>query len=74
MIASISLGTTRTFQLRSKRDRKIAGSVGLEHGSLLLMEKNSQAKYQHAIPKEPPIAGERVNLTFRVTGVASVLG
>lgn len=66
IIASISLGAARTFQFRSRSDRRVAGSVLLEHGSLLLMKGDSQRMYQHAIPKERRIVGERVNLTFRV--------
>jgi alkylated DNA repair dioxygenase AlkB len=63
-IASVSLGTPRTFAMRA-RDRSKAFSIVLEHGSLLLMRGDSQRCYQHAVPKEPRIAGERINLTFR---------
>jgi alkylated DNA repair dioxygenase AlkB len=68
-IASISLGAARTFQLRGEVDKKPIGSILLEHGSLLTMEGRSQVDFQHAIPKERKVLGERINLTFRVIDV-----
>ncbi len=70
VIASLSLGATRTFQFRSTaaaangRRQRLAGL--LTHGSLLVMHGHSQLDWQHAIPKEP-CTGMRINLTFRLT-------
>lgn len=64
VIASLSLGATRRFVLRPK-----AGGAKVElplsHGSLLLMEGDTQANWQHALPKMAGAAGLRINLTFR---------
>lgn len=67
-IASISLGASRTFRLRETPDRRPRASLLLEAGSLLVMSGDSQRNYQHSIPKESQPTGERINLTFRVTG------
>ena len=64
IIASISLGERRRFRFRDRRDRKIS-VVELDHGSLLRMAGDSQALYQHDLPKARAIAGPRINLTFR---------
>jgi alkylated DNA repair dioxygenase AlkB len=66
-IASVSLGATRRFVLRSRRRRGSTPSVRLplEHGSLLVMRGETQRLWAHGIPREPSVAGARVNLTFR---------
>jgi len=62
-IVSVSLGATRTFQLRRTPDDDPL-SVSLEHGSVVLMTVASQHVWQHSVPSEPA-AGARINLTFR---------
>lgn len=65
-IASISLGCTRKFLLRSKtngmHDRY---SVNMTHGSLIIMENVCQYKYLHSVPKESEVREGRINVTFR---------
>ncbi|MDQ2866435.1 MAG: alpha-ketoglutarate-dependent dioxygenase AlkB [Candidatus Eremiobacteraeota bacterium] len=68
LIASVSLGCSRLFRLRDATDRRARGSVELESGSLLVMSGDSQRAYQHCVPKEHRPVGERINLTFRITG------
>lgn len=68
VIASLSLGATRTFELRPLRSsglnhRKIA--VDVADGDLILMQGETQLHYEHRVPKEPRVAGARINLTFR---------
>jgi alkylated DNA repair dioxygenase AlkB len=68
VIASLSLGATRSFQLRPLRSsglemRKIA--VDLAHGDLILMRGDTQLYWEHAVPKDTRVAAERINLTFR---------
>jgi len=68
VIASLSLGATRTFELRPLRASglnypKVA--VEVAHGDLIMMQGDTQLNWEHRIPKEPRIAGERINLTFR---------
>lgn len=64
VIASISLGVARTFDLRHNKTG-VVESFSLKGGSLLVMKGNTQADWRHRVPKEPRVAGERINLTFR---------
>ena len=63
-IASLSLGATRYFDLRCKRDHKVKYRLALQHGSLLVMKGSTQTHWQHQIPKRAA-AHKRLNLTFR---------
>jgi alkylated DNA repair dioxygenase AlkB len=65
VIASVSLGGTRSFQLKHKRRRELKASVELTHGSLLIMRSGTQANWLHQIPKTAKPVEERLNLTFR---------
>jgi alkylated DNA repair dioxygenase AlkB len=67
VVASVSLGETRTFVLEPKK--KSARRVGrrelaLGHGSLLVMAGSCQHHYRHGVRKEATCTGERINLTF----------
>jgi alkylated DNA repair dioxygenase AlkB len=66
VIASVSLGGSRCFQLRH-RLRKDLGRLDIEltHGSLLIMRGETQHHWVHAIPKTRKICPPRINLTFR---------
>lgn len=63
-IASVSLGATRRFEMRS-RDRGPVLRWQLSHGSLLVMKGRTQHDWVHRVPRERGAVGERVNLTFR---------
>ncbi|XP_004852055.1 alpha-ketoglutarate-dependent dioxygenase alkB homolog 3 isoform X2 [Heterocephalus glaber] len=73
VIASLSFGATRTFEMRKKpqpeenRDYTYVERVKipLDHGALLVMEGATQADWQHRVPKEYHSRELRVNLTFR---------
>jgi alkylated DNA repair dioxygenase AlkB len=65
VIASVSFGGTRTFQLRHKKRKELKTSVELTHGSLLIMRGGTQANWLHQIPKTAKPVEERLNLTFR---------
>lgn len=65
VIASLSFGQERTFQLKHKKDNNLKQSIVLEHGSLLLMAGATQHNWQHQIPKSKKIKRARINLTFR---------
>ncbi len=67
LIASISLGAARVFQLKPRAGGR-AQSITLIHGSLLLMGGDTQRLYLHALPKTARVLGERINLTFRRVG------
>ena len=68
VIASLSLGATRRFQLRHRKraDAELAKlDLDLPSGSLLIMRGTTQQHYRHGVPKQPSIVSPRINLTFR---------
>lgn len=65
VIASLSLGATRRFRFRHRRDHSKTFSIELPHGSLLLMSGDTQANWQHALPRTARTVAPRLNLTFR---------
>ena len=66
VIASVSLGAARTFQLRHRtRHTQPRVDIELGHGSLLVMHPPTQAHWVHQVPRRARIRGERINLTFR---------
>jgi alkylated DNA repair dioxygenase AlkB len=66
VIASMSLGAKRSFKLKHKGDKKLNYKIFLSHGSLLLMEGETQHHWLHELPKSKKITEPRINLTFRV--------
>lgn len=64
VIASVSFGATRKFQLRHIRTKEKL-EIELPHGSLLIMKGELQHFWQHQIPKTSKPVRERINLTFR---------
>ena len=83
LIASLSLGATRTFRVRQRRDGVERGEVAshrrqswkleLVNGSLLVMWGRSQRDYQHCVPKSRRSSELRINLTYRYVHPASAL-
>lgn len=66
VIASLSLGETRTLVFRHRTDKALRSwKLPLESGSMLLMKGSTQRCWQHGVPKESRPCGPRVNLTFR---------
>jgi alkylated DNA repair dioxygenase AlkB len=76
VIASLSLGAARRFVFKPKRrvgeEGLVRGAVhgrslGLElnHGSLLVMSGQTQARHLHALPATTKPVAARINLTFR---------
>lgn len=68
VIASVSFGATRTFQLRHNSRPDLPLNVALSHGSLLVMRGPTQLHWQHQIAKTSRQVGPRINLTFRQIG------
>lgn len=66
VIASVSFGQVRSFDIRNKQDHREHYSVRLEHGSFLLMKGGLQEAFEHRIAKSVKPMKARVNLTFRV--------
>ncbi|NWU94472.1 ALKB3 dioxygenase, partial [Upupa epops] len=73
VIASLSFGATRAFEMRKKPSPEENGDytyvervkVPLDHGTLLVMEGATQEDWQHRVPKEYHSRDARINLTFR---------
>lgn len=64
VIASLSLGATRRFDLKHNQSSDQL-SMELTHGSLLIMGGELQHHWKHRIPKQMKINEARINLTFR---------
>jgi alkylated DNA repair dioxygenase AlkB len=66
VIASISFGETRPFQVRHKYRKELKKvEIPLTHGSLLLMAGPMQHFWEHQVPKTSRPVHPRINLTFR---------
>jgi alkylated DNA repair dioxygenase AlkB len=65
LIASLSLGSVREFQLKH-RSAGTRVALPLGHGSMLLMSGATQRHWLHRLPKAPHVPGIRLNLTFRL--------
>jgi alkylated DNA repair dioxygenase AlkB len=66
IIASVSFGSERVFQLKHNSILGLKQNILLEHGSLLIMKGTTQHFWKHQIPKTSKPIGERINLTFRI--------
>ena len=66
VVASLSLGVSRPFELRHKSRRELGKfRITLHPGSLLVMGDTVQRHWQHQLPKLPDLTEARINLTFR---------
>lgn len=65
VIASLSLGVPRKFQLKHTKNPQLNYSILLGHGSLLIMQGSTQEFWKHQLPKSKKISDSRINLTFR---------
>jgi alkylated DNA repair dioxygenase AlkB len=63
-IASVSFGAERVFHFRHRVQPERL-KVLLPHGSLLMMQGETQHFWQHQIPKSKRAIAPRINLTFR---------
>jgi alkylated DNA repair dioxygenase AlkB len=64
-IASVSLGATRKFRFRNNANQALKVEAMLTHGSLVMMQGETQHFWQHEVPKTAQKVGVRINLTFR---------
>ena len=65
IIASLSLGYERKFLFRGLNNLKHRNSMPLPDDSLLVMSGDTQANWQHSLPKTKKSIGSRINITFR---------
>lgn len=66
IIASVSFGASRYFNLKHKKDKNLKRKLLLESGSLLLMKGETQHHWLHQVAKTKKRVGPRINLTFRI--------
>lgn len=66
VIASVSFGQVRSFDIRNKVDHSEKYSIRLESGALMIMKGNLQQNWEHRIAKSTKPMKSRINLTFRV--------
>ena len=66
VIASVSFGSERVFQMKHNIIKELKQNIILEHGSLLIMKGTTQHFWKHQIPKTAKPIAERINLTFRI--------
>ena len=64
IIASLSLGATRRFDLKHNTTKEQL-SFHLNHGSILIMGGELQHHWKHQIAKTKKVNEPRINLTFR---------
>ncbi len=67
IVASVSFGEVRAFDIRNKADHNLKFSIPLENGSYLLMKGDFQLNWQHRIAKSTRAMKERLNFTFRIS-------
>jgi alkylated DNA repair dioxygenase AlkB len=68
VVASLSLGATREFDLRPKRESDLRPrtiALDLAHGDLVVMRGETQRYWEHRVRKDPRVHEQRINLTFR---------
>lgn len=65
VVASVSFGATRTFQLRRNGNKTEVFDFELTDGSLFVMGRGIQTGWKHRLKKTSTPCGPRVNLTFR---------
>lgn len=64
VIPSLSFGAERLFLLKENATQKVH-ELSMPHGSMIVMGKHCQDRYEHAVPVDPNCAEPRINLTFR---------
>ena len=65
IIASVSFGAERKFQLRTYSKKADLKSICLANGSCLIMRGETQHYWEHRVPKISTETKPRLNITFR---------
>lgn len=65
IIASLSIGETRRFDIKHKEIKGLQYKFELTSGSLLIMRGALQHHWLHQIPIQKKVINPRINLTFR---------
>lgn len=65
VIASVSFGAVRAFQIRPYKSKNTPLTLHLDNGSLLVMKGAMQTHWEHQLPKSRLVTSTRINITFR---------
>jgi len=65
IIASLSLGATRRFDIKHKLEHELLYKFELTPGSLIIMKGAMQHHWLHQVPVQKKVSEPRINLTFR---------
>lgn len=65
LVATVSLGARRHFQLRSRGSGRITTRLDPGHGDLIVMGGACQHDWEHCVPKQAKVAGPRMSVTIR---------
>ncbi|MCX8530839.1 alpha-ketoglutarate-dependent dioxygenase AlkB [Chryseobacterium luquanense] len=69
VIASLSLGETRKFNLRKLSRHQSRHGIPLPNGSVLMMKGDLQEHWEHRLAKSSSLMKERLTLTFRLVNL-----
>lgn len=65
VIASLSLGASRLFEMQGTDKRRRTRRLTMVHGGLLVMGGTFQRHWRHGVPKVADDVGPRINVTWR---------
>ena len=65
LVATVSIGARRKFQLRAKGTTRVAHTLSLGHGDLVVMGGACQHDWEHTVPKVAKAPGARMSITIR---------
>jgi alkylated DNA repair dioxygenase AlkB len=65
LVATVSLGARRKFQLRRRGTTTIAHALEPGHGDLVVMGGRCQSEWEHTVPKTKKPVGGRISVTIR---------
>jgi len=64
-VYTISLGATRTFKIREKKNKNIVTDFELKNNDFFIMGGEFQKHYQHHLPKRKKCINSRISITLR---------
>ena len=65
LVATVSLGARRAFQLRRRGETRVTQSFEPGHGDLVVMGGRCQEDWEHTVPKTMRPVGPRMSVTIR---------
>jgi len=65
LVATVSLGARRKFQLRPKGTSTVVHTLMPGHGDLVVMGGACQHDWEHTVPKVAKAPGPRMSVTIR---------